>query len=494
MAQRMNMKKYLPYLLLLLFSIPLFFLGVKDAHGLGDDFAQYVKEAENISKGLPYYTTNWVFNNLDWGYGPPQYPPGYPMLLAPVVKVFGIAIRPMLYMNALLAMALLFALFAYFRKYAGAVASVCLALIIVYSGELLQAKGELLSDMPCTLFVVLYLMVRNSTAFSVSRLLLLMCIATMIILIRSQGLVMLAAEGLYLILSVYRLIRAKELSLPNISKLPSLWLVTGTCLLYFMVNNIIFRAPASTFNYYTSMASHMETTFWQMVKDNFSYLQSLFEALLHYPTRMYFNSFANLIGSTAFYIGLIGFIIALFGKLRVDDLFFILMCLIIIFMPIHQGARFLYEAFPVYMLYGYTAMRRLLPALLESKSKGIAVAITAVYLFIGIDDFKKQSKNECMGCVPDRFTIAIFDYLNAHMSDSDIVACPRPRLITLFTGKRAIVYASKATDEENKRKFDELKVRYMIPWFDDNMRKFMRANYVLLDSQKTGDTEVYRVR
>ena len=64
---------------------------------MGDDYAQYIKEASNIAHGIPYYRSNYIFNPLNPDYAPPAYPPGFPLLLAPVVNVFGIAIRPMLY-------------------------------------------------------------------------------------------------------------------------------------------------------------------------------------------------------------------------------------------------------------------------------------------------------------------------------------------------------------------------------------------------------------
>ena len=84
--------KYIPYLLLVLLSVPLFFLNIHNVHSWGDDFAQYIKEAQNLAHGRPFYESGYIYNKYNPEYAPAQYPPGYPLLLWPVVKIWGIAI------------------------------------------------------------------------------------------------------------------------------------------------------------------------------------------------------------------------------------------------------------------------------------------------------------------------------------------------------------------------------------------------------------------
>src|SRR6185312_12497697 len=85
--------KYWPYLLLLLFAIPLFGMNVHSYHQWGDDYAQYIKEAQNIAAGRPYYQSNYVFNPLNTIYGPPLYPPGFPLLLSPIILYWGLTVN-----------------------------------------------------------------------------------------------------------------------------------------------------------------------------------------------------------------------------------------------------------------------------------------------------------------------------------------------------------------------------------------------------------------
>ncbi len=68
---------------------------ITSGHVWGDDWAQYVLHARNIVTGHPYADTGYVFNPDIPNAGPPSYPPGLPLLLAPIVAVFGTDIVPL---------------------------------------------------------------------------------------------------------------------------------------------------------------------------------------------------------------------------------------------------------------------------------------------------------------------------------------------------------------------------------------------------------------
>ena len=60
------------------------------SHVWGDDWAQYVLHARNIVTGAAYGDTGYVFNPDAPYVGPPAYPPGLPLLIAPVIAVLGV--------------------------------------------------------------------------------------------------------------------------------------------------------------------------------------------------------------------------------------------------------------------------------------------------------------------------------------------------------------------------------------------------------------------
>ena len=52
--------------------------------GWGDDFAQYISQAANISKGISMAQTGYIYSRYTPSLGPVAYPPGFPLMLAPI--------------------------------------------------------------------------------------------------------------------------------------------------------------------------------------------------------------------------------------------------------------------------------------------------------------------------------------------------------------------------------------------------------------------------
>ena len=54
----------------------------------GDDFAIYLSHALNITRLHPYADTGYIVNPYFPSYAPQAYPPGFPLLLAPLLMLF----------------------------------------------------------------------------------------------------------------------------------------------------------------------------------------------------------------------------------------------------------------------------------------------------------------------------------------------------------------------------------------------------------------------
>ncbi|HEY2251348.1 MAG TPA: hypothetical protein VGH74_09820 [Planctomycetaceae bacterium] len=95
--------------------IGVFFLTtLREGHSWGDDFAQYLRHADNIAHAAPYAETGYIYNPQNAIVGPKAYPPGYSTALAPVAAVYGAnlaaykAMGILLFLIALLVIARLF--------------------------------------------------------------------------------------------------------------------------------------------------------------------------------------------------------------------------------------------------------------------------------------------------------------------------------------------------------------------------------------------------
>jgi dolichyl-phosphate-mannose-protein mannosyltransferase len=460
----LSAQKYFPYLILALFSIPLFFMGIHDVHSWGDDFSQYIKEAQNIAHGRPFYQSSYIYNSYNPEYAPPQYPPGYPLLLAPVVKFWGLSIRAMCYFNTVIAASLLFALFAYFRKYAGAVAAICLAILITYSGYMIDLKSQVLSDTVCLLFITLYLTFRKAENFTWQRITILTLLATMAILTRTQAILLVAAEALFLLFSFIKTsLKEKRFPLKQLYTGPSVYIVAGTLLFTAFLNKVVFYAPVSTdsfYNHFIDVTIHGHL--FEIAADHLALLFTNLSGFFYYETyRNLLKADISFVQSMALVFVVIGFIISVSRRLSVDDIFFVLMCLLVLYLPVHDQRYFL-PAIPLLFYYCYVTGKTILPAITRIDGRIIAIALTLLYFKIGFGYLKKSALEAPEGCIPQQKELVAFDYIRKHVSDSDILVFTKPRVIALYTNKRSINVAWQISPEMNRKIFDSIGVKYIL--------------------------------
>ncbi len=484
--------KYFPYLLLLLLAIPLFFLNIRDVHPWGDDFAQYIKEALNFAHGKPFYQSAYVYNPHNTEYAPPQYPPGYPLLLAPVVKIWGLAIRPMLYLNSVIAAALLFALFAYFRKQVSLVTALCLSVAITYSGIMIYLKGNVLSDVPCLLFVVLYLTVRNAKSFPVWRISLLVFLLVAAMLIRSQAILLLVAEALYLLLSFIRAsIKEKKIAVRELYAPPSLYIIAGGLLINLILNKFVFVTPVSTSLFYGRFVQQiLDNDTDYMPSSDITRMFTNLSAFFYYETHITIHKAAVfLMQRMGMIFGLTGFAICLSKRISVDDLFFALMCLMVVFLPVYDDRYFL-PTIPIVFFYCFVTFKTVLPAITKIDGRYVGVFVTLVFLRLGFGYLHRSATQVPAGCIPQQRDLTAFSYISQHVNDSDIIIFAKPRALALYTNKRSVINAWRQPLDVNARIFDSLNVKYLLTvdgmgadYFKGYMREFKHP----IDSLKIAD-------
>ena len=145
-----------PALLLLAFLIGIgvfYALTLRPGHDWGDDFAQYIHHAKNIVSGIPYDRTGYIWNPKFPMLGPPTYPPVFPLMLAPVVAAWGLALAPM---KAVVVASFLGALLFVALVFRHILAPRYLAALLVLLGlnpYFWNLKDNILSDLPFFLFV-----------------------------------------------------------------------------------------------------------------------------------------------------------------------------------------------------------------------------------------------------------------------------------------------------------------------------------------------------
>ena len=129
-------------------AVALFYLGtIRDGSEGGGDYAMYIHHAKNLATGVPYAETGYIMNPHYPGLGPQSYPPGYPLLLAPVYRWSGMDLRMMKVQGILLFIAFLPLYFLLVRRELSR-ASALVALLITGLCPVFWAhKGSIGSDL-----------------------------------------------------------------------------------------------------------------------------------------------------------------------------------------------------------------------------------------------------------------------------------------------------------------------------------------------------------
>ena len=135
-------------------------LALRDGHAWGDDFAQYLMHARNLAEGRPYAATGYVYNPLEPVIGPPTYPPGTAVILAPVYRLFGLNFTAM--KAAMIACLLVFLamVFLAFRDEISLAQRLILVLLLGLNPFLLEQSNEIGSHLPflALLYLAIFLL------------------------------------------------------------------------------------------------------------------------------------------------------------------------------------------------------------------------------------------------------------------------------------------------------------------------------------------------
>lgn len=148
------------YALLALLVLPLFFISVRDTHDWGDDFAQYIIQAKELSEGGPVDPDAAVLN---WAaHGPAPKGLGFSILLMPVHAWAGVKVRPYLFFNTIVLCIGGVLFYAFLRRDFPVALGLGGTALLLYDRHVLQAKAEIMPDLLLMALVVatVYLLAR----------------------------------------------------------------------------------------------------------------------------------------------------------------------------------------------------------------------------------------------------------------------------------------------------------------------------------------------
>jgi len=133
---------------LIVFTAVFYILTLRDGHDWGDDFALYIMHARNLVNGIPYSQIGLIPNPAVPHLGPSFYPPGFPFMLVPAIKAYGIDFRVLKIVVVLCFAASLWFVFFLFRDRLPYSWTLALVALLALSPVFWKASNSVTSDIP----------------------------------------------------------------------------------------------------------------------------------------------------------------------------------------------------------------------------------------------------------------------------------------------------------------------------------------------------------
>ncbi len=399
-------------------------LTIRGGHDWGDDFSMYIRHAENIAQGLPYGETGYIYNPHNPSVGPRTYPPGFPLLIAPVAAFSSpnpSAIEPFKIVVIAFAVASLLMMVPLFRDALGAAPLAALILIVGFNPTLWAFKDQILSDIPFLFFVLvsLFLYLR-STAPDVS----------------PRSTILHAALAGATAYAAYATRTIGFVLVPA-----------------FIAGDLLRRKRADRTSLIAAgvFLAFAATQYGLWLRDD-SYLDQVNVTLgtARYNLVAYFRALSNLwhngysaAGRKGIFLlssGLVvlGYSTVLRSTHRGVHLFPLMYVIVVLLWPSEQGVRFLIPILPFYVLYCLLGVRRIDDAL-RLRTKGKQPAFIGFLVLVAVTYAARYSTLEYGPLhegIAKEESVQLFDFVKTATAPTDVLVFGKPRALALFTGRR----------------------------------------------------------
>lgn len=402
----------------LLLTIFLFHEGtIREGHAWGDDWAQYILHARNIATGRPYADTGYIFNPQFATLGPSAYPPGFPLLLAPIWAARGMDLHAMKTLGVVCFAVSLGLIYGLYARGLGALQALALVAVLGFCPLFWQQKDYLGSDLP-------FLMLLYLTLFAVHKALLrerprhrdAVVIALLILItasIRTVGLVLLPAVVCGDLLKIRRVSRFTAVTV----------LLAGTA--YAIEAGWIHSIGASV----SLFDVHLRT-----VTANVLAYEGLLRTSWAFGGHRGLSGLLNALLAGAVLIGIADRIRSR-EALNAAEVFAILyLGVLLVYMPVEF--RFLFPLLPVYVALSLRGLS-MGNAVPRAVSYGILVLVFVGYAA----EYRRMDFGPLHDGLGDRDFVQATGFIRNQTRADEVVLFRKPRVLTLLTGRKAATYA-----------------------------------------------------
>jgi hypothetical protein len=428
----------------LILAIGLFYvLNLRQGLDWDGDDALYVLGAQNIIHGLPFAKTPYLFNPEN-AINPAAYPPGLPLLFAPVLSLFGVDLAA-LKIECIVTLTLFLGVFwALARKRIGPIPALITTLAIGLHPYIVSSSNTLGSEFPFLLFcyggLLLFERLQSQPPPSGAAAVRLGCLAAFVAaltyLTRSIGIVLLAAA---FVSSVWRTRRLFSLTTA---------VLTGAIVVCAVVQSV-YRADVGTYIHYFD-----QFTVHGLVLNASRYRHIAVEMLGK-------SRFAVWFCSVSLIIAIVGFAARL-KALSVLECFCAFYIGLLIVYPISsEAARYEMPIWPMLFLYCADG----LSILTRQAGTRVRGAIVGAFVVSASLLYAAELRSLDFGPIPfsatDPRSAQLFDALRQLPAEARILA-RKPTVIALYTGHESSIWPKQFTDAQLIDFLHRMHIQYIV--------------------------------
>jgi hypothetical protein len=428
----MPKKEVPPLVAILSFSALLGTCMLTYGHVWWDDFAAYIMQAQSILNGdMPGFVAHntITIKSSSSQLGPITYPWGYPLLLAPVYRIFGLSPMGFKLVGVVFHLAFLAVFYILMRRRFTPAASLLALSLFAFNPMLLGFLDYILTDIPFLFVATLTVLLIDKYATEPDQKL----IAPILIgaaifagfFLRTPGIVLL---GTFLAYQAWRVLLDRSIlrriardSLVAVAAFGLLWLTTGA---------IFPGGQDSYFSHFEEYGFGLESVL-RNAGGYFLVMSGFFDGL---PLQ-----------EVVFWIFTGFFILGVLSRLKRDLLF--VLAILPIFLanvawPEWQGIRFMFPVLPFFVYFALQGMKAVAARVGDKKEAFVYTALTflvvglfAVSSLGGLENLRNDRR---INGPFDPYSMELYDFIKGETPSESVIVFFRPRVMRLMTGRDSI--------------------------------------------------------
>jgi 4-amino-4-deoxy-L-arabinose transferase-like glycosyltransferase len=412
---------------------------IRPGQDWGDDFAMFISHARNLSAGTDYADTGFIYNPANPTYAPRTYPPVYPLLLAPVYRLFGLNFEAMKVQQVVFLVLLLLVVYINIRRHMPEAYAGSVVVLLGLSPFLWFYKDRVMSEIPFMLFACLALHLLNGEPDRpawrrLGRAILAGVVVYLACGTRVVGLVLLPSAVLADLLGGNRASDGRNWRLPGVASCAVLLTFT-TCLLAQRALLGLEGSYLAQWHFDPSMPFRNLISLARGADEVLGSVEQL-------PFRL-----AVLLPLTG--LALVGYVTCLRRRIGAREFFIPLYLALLLLWPVGGATpRYLLPLLPLVFIYLGQGTHCLAERVGARWGHPAAVGLAATVLTAYVGLYTRVEFGTLQHGVEQPEAQALFEYVREKTPADAVCVFSKPRALALFTGRRASPAQTPASDQE----------------------------------------------